>query len=73
MIVTDVSAVERAISRVAESNGTTSDDVRKNIMEMLEIGRNSTDPAVRAAWSKVPCRGDVPSVEDVMLYILSRL
>lgn len=73
MIVTDVSAVDRAISRVAESNGITSDDVRRNIMEMLEVGRNSTDPAVQAAWSKVPCRGDVPSVEDVMLYILSRL
>ncbi len=65
--------MEHALERVALQYETTTDEVRKSMMEALAIGRASTDPDVRRIWEQIPCRGDVPSVEDVMAYILTRV
>ena len=67
------SLMEHAIERVALQYESTADEVRKNMMEALAVGRASADPDVRRTWAQVPCQGDVPSVEDVLAYILARV
>lgn len=59
---------ERALEHIAARDGVTVDVVRKQIQAAMLSGLTSSDPAVRAAWDKIPHKGEVATPEEVIAY-----
>lgn len=36
-------------------------------------GLGSPDPAVRERWKRIPCKGDVPTPEELIFYLAQKL
>jgi hypothetical protein len=60
---------ENAIRKIAERNGVSTEYVRKQIQVAMLNGLCSTDPKVKAFWVAVPCEKDIPTPEELILYI----
>ena len=57
-----------ALEQVARNNGTTVEEVRKEMRAMIAEAMQSEDPAVRDKWRFVPCSGSVPTPEELIIY-----
>ena len=62
----------RIFERIAADNQTTAAEVRSNIEAAIRAGIADPDAAVQDEWAKVPCKGDAPSPEEVLRYIVRR-
>ena len=58
---------ENALRQIAEREGTSVDAVREEIRAAIVMGRNDPNPAARAFWQSLPCEGDEPTPEEVIL------
>ncbi len=56
------------IREIAEENGVTPEDVRKDMQTALGEGFNNPDPQVRAIWEKIPREGEMPTIEEFLLW-----
>lgn len=63
----------RALEAVAMKEGVTVSEVKKEIQEAMLIGLCSQDTAIQAYWAKVPCEGEVPTPEEVILFIAGKV
>ena len=66
-------SAEQALQAVAQQNGTTVDEVKKEIALAILAGMSNPDPAVQARWKDIPHVGDVPTPEEMITYISERL
>ena len=57
-----------ALEQVARNNGTTVEEVRKEMRAMIAEAMQSEDSAVRDKWRFVPCSGSVPTPEELIIY-----
>ena len=64
-----LSVAENAIRKIAIREGVTVEYVRKQIQIAMINGLCSTDPKVKAFWDAVPCEKDVPTPEELIIYI----
>ncbi len=55
------------ISKVAEKNGVTYDQVYADMREAILAGFYSTDPEVQAMWKSIPFKGEEPTPEEVIM------
>lgn len=62
-------AAKRALQRIALENGVSVAEVRQEIEAALAAGRSSDDPQVQARWAAIPCRGQQPTVEEVIIHL----
>ena len=60
---------ENAIKKIAEREGVPTEYVRKQIQIAMLNGLCSTDPKVKAFWDAVPCERDIPTPEELIIYI----
>jgi len=37
---------------------------------VVEAARNNSDPEARAQFAKIPCKGDMPTTEEFMAYVV---
>lgn len=61
------------INRIANREGVDASSIYKEIEYAMEIGMNSPDPSVKAIWSTIPCKGDKPTVDELIVWILSQI
>ncbi len=62
-----------ALNEVARNHGITLDEVRKEIDDAIAEARSCPDPIVQAKWKEIPCAGEVPTAEEVMVYVLEKM
>lgn len=60
---------ENAIRKIAEREGVSTEYVKKQMQIAMINGLCNTDPKVKAFWAAVPCEKDVPTPEELILYI----
>jgi hypothetical protein len=60
---------ENAIRKIAEREDVSTEYVRKQMQIAMINGLCSTDPKVKAFWDAVPCEKDIPTPEELILYI----
>ena len=65
--------LDRILSRVAKQNNMTVQQVRSEIRIAMDQARKSTDPKAQAMWNSIPSKGDSPTLEEFMEYLLRRL
>ena len=64
---------KRAIQQMAQENHVTVEEARREMQDALEEAMNNPDPAVQARWKEIPCAGEVPTVEEVILWVGNQL
>lgn len=60
---------ENAIKKIADREGVTPDYVKTQIQISMMNGLCSTDPTVKAFWASVPREKEVPTPEELIIYI----
>lgn len=60
-------------TRVAKQHETTVADVYSEIQKAIDVGFDSTDPDVQAEWRKVNLKGERPTPEEVIAYMVNAL
>lgn len=58
------------IERIAAEHNTTVEEVRREIEAAILVGFNNPDPKVQAQWAKIPRRGDVPTPDELIAYVV---
>lgn len=64
---------ESAIKKIAERDGVSTEYVRKHMQIAMINGLCSTDPKVKAFWAAVPRENEVPTPEELIIYISETL
>lgn len=55
-------------NKIALKHQTTPEEVHKEICIAIKAGMSSDDPAAQAFWKSIPCKGNVPTPEEVITY-----
>lgn len=63
----------RAIKEIARSEGVSEAQVRADMEEAILAAYNNPDPGPRAEWAEAPFAGRVPTVEEFILWMGSRV
>ena len=64
---------ERAIQMIALREGKSVKYIRDHIKIAMLTGMCNPDPAVQERWKKIPCKGEVPTPEEVITYIATHV
>ena len=60
---------QKIMEKIAQENGITVFEVRREIEKAIEAGMKSTDPTALCFWGSVPRSGTTPTPEEVMTYM----
>lgn len=60
---------ENSIRKIAADSGESVESVRRNIQLAMVNGLASADPDVQRFWQSVPHEGELPTPEELILYI----
>ncbi len=63
--------LDKIFERIASQNGVSVGQIRQDIQKSLDEGWNSSDEKVKAYWRKIPTKHIKPTVEEVILYIVT--
>ena len=66
-------SAEQALQTVAIRDGTTVEEVRKEIKLAMLAGLCNTDPAVQTKWKEIPCAGEMPTPEELITYVAEKV
>ena len=61
--------VKKILKQVAKEHGVSVNEVQRDIEALLVETRNNPDPSVQAAWAAIPCKGETPTIEEVVAYL----
>jgi len=64
---------ENAINRISMHEGKTVDEIKREIKNAIIIGLNNRDLHVQAYWKDIPCEGEIPTPEEVIVYPAEKL
>ncbi|MDR1409600.1 MAG: sporulation initiation factor Spo0A [Oscillospiraceae bacterium] len=56
--------------RIAAEHSTTVEEVRREIEAAIQAGFNNPDPKVQAQWAKIPRKGDIPTPDELITYVV---
>lgn len=63
----------RVLVAMAAREGTTVEEIRKQIQIAMIAGMASEDPQVQAEWRRIPATGEVLTPEDVIAFYAGEL
>ena len=61
----------KIIKRIASEHKVTEAQVRADMLEAMQYGRQNPDPAVQERWSEFEYAGNEPTVEEFILWTAS--
>ncbi|HHY27929.1 MAG TPA: sporulation initiation factor Spo0A [Desulfitobacterium dehalogenans] len=56
--------------RIAAEHNTTVEEIRREIETAIQVGFNHPDPKVQAQWAKIPRKGEMPTPDELITYIV---
>lgn len=59
--------------KVAKQNHTTPEEVRRDIQKAINAGFDDPNPKVQEEWKKMNFKGERPTPEEVIAYMVDRL
>ncbi len=60
---------EKAIHLIAMKEGETKETIREHMKIAILEAINSNAPDIQARWKKIPCKGKMPTPEELINYI----
>ncbi len=64
---------EKALRFIAIKEGVSVEELRKQIKLAMLAGLCNQDPVIQARWRKVPCKGEVPTPEELITYLATHI
>lgn len=65
-------AAKRILKKVANKHGVTEQEVRMEIEEAIIMAKANSESNVHSQFNKIKCKGDVPTPEEVLIYLSKR-
>lgn len=65
--------VIKAFEKIAARDGVSVAKVREEIQKAIDEGLKSSEPAVQEQWRKMTYRGEKPTPEDVIAYVVGQI
>ena len=65
--------IESILNNVAEQNGVTVEEVKREIQAIIDELYDNDDPAIKAKWHCMTENGEKPSIEQLILYCANRV
>ena len=65
--------IESILNIVAEQNGVTGEEVKREIQAIIDELYESDDPAIKAKWHCMTVNGQKPSIEQLIIYCANRV
>ncbi len=62
----DSKITERALEKVAQKEGISVEEVKREIAMAIAAAYSNPDPKIQRRWNDIPCKGDVPTPEEVI-------
>ena len=69
----EMESAKRAIAEVARREGKTIDEVRASMIEAIEEAYKTPDPSAQALWATIPREGEIPTPEELIIWVGKRL
>lgn len=60
---------QNAIKKIAKRDGVSVNYVRKQMKIAMLNGLSSTDPHIKRFWDSIPHEGEIPTPEELIIYI----
>lgn len=60
---------ENTIKKIAKREDVSTEHVRKQMQIAMINGLCSTDPKVKASWASIPHEKEIPTPEELIIYI----
>lgn len=64
---------EGIYAQIARQHGITVDEVKKEIKLAMLAGMCNQDPAVQNKWNAIPHDGDVPTPEELLIFLTGQI
>ena len=64
--------IHSVLCRVAHDNGVPVEEVYREIEKVIDMGIGSRNLLIRSQWEQIPRRGEVPTVEELVIYLLRK-
>ena len=64
---------ETALRKVAEENGVSVEEVRRDIQAIIDDLYNSDDPEIKSKWRSITETGQKPTVEQMIEYLTAKV
>lgn len=61
------------IRQIARENHVTEEEVRRDMKEAMDAGRQNTNPAVQTKWAGFEYAGEEPTLEDFILWMAAKI
>ena len=65
--------IEKAFEKIAQEQGVSVEEVKKEISYAINVGMSNDDPKVKEQWNKMPRKSDVPTPEEVIAWAITKL
>jgi len=66
-----VKKAEKALRQIAEKEGVSVEEVRREIEIAINAARENPDANIQAFWKHIPRKGEWPTPEEVIVHIAS--
>ena len=63
---------EQILQQIASSNGTSPDEVRRQMETAMASALQNPDPVVQQMWDSIPRKGDTPTLDEFMEYLIQQ-
>lgn len=60
---------ERAIRTIAMQEGRNVEYIRSQMKIAMLSGLSNPDPEIQAKWKLIPCKGEIPTPEELITYL----
>ena len=64
---------EHIFERMARERNISVEEMRAIISDRIEKGWNDEDPVKKEQWRKIPCTGEIPTPEEWLCYVNSKI
>lgn len=61
------------IKQVAQKEGVSEEEVRTEINKSIMMGWNNPDPKVHEIWTGIPCEGEMPTPEELIIWAVTEV
>ena len=68
-----IEKAEQVIRTVAAQHHTTVEAVRLEMKQAMLAGLLNPDPEIQATWKSIPCAGEVPTPEELIVWAANKL
>lgn len=62
----------KILKKVAQKNCVSIMEVKREIQAALDEGMRSSDPKVLDYWKSIPCKGEKPTIDEVITYLTKK-